>query len=379
MENSLDWCHKIKNGKISDWLLSNDRFKIPYSQQLDKLCFTILGQNLLDNGYIVLPLFNKSKSEKLVKEFQKTELEFPEYKRDIILGTKENPYVLGGFGAYGQPSSFHNPFVRNIRKEKCRLIPILGEMLKVAQKRNLISNAKDYKVAQLMDRMCKRPKNTSTTKESYHRDLLPKGRDLDITIGGWIQFSEDSSFFSCTPKTHSFPNNIKKGKKGFATETEMTCTSEIEVPQGHIIMFFQNLGHCVHSIKRKSDSYRLFSVWLLTIHDTHIYDYSLIIQNQGVPFLASHQKPWMYTPNHGSFWLDRMTIPWSKRVFIDNVLIQKIKKDGSIYTIVESPMKSLQEYGLQLYPKYKKWEKDLFIPQQEFCIGETQKIYLFLP
>lgn len=150
------------------------------------------------------------------------------------------------------------------------------------------------------------------------------------------------------------------------------------MPQGNIIMFFQNLGHCVYSTKRKTDSFRLFSVYLITTHETHMYDYKKVIEENGVPRLASNQIPWMYGPNHGSFWLDKITIPWSKRVFKEQLLVEKTKKNGTKYTIVESPMNSLKYYGLKLYPPYEDWEKKLFIPAQVFNIGNGEKIKMFL-
>jgi hypothetical protein len=143
-------------------------------------------------------------------------------------------------------------------------------------------------------------------------------------------------------------------------------------------MFFQNLGHCVYATKRKTDSYRVFSVFLLTTQATHIYDYEKVIQENGVPRLASHQWPRMYGSNHGSFWLTKLTIPWSQRVFKPVVLVKKEKADGTVYTVVESPMNSLQHYGLPLYPKYHDWEKRLFIPATEFDLGRGEKAQMFI-
>lgn len=216
-----------------------------------------------------------------------------------------------------------------------------------------------------------------TTKESYHRDLIPLARDTDCTIGGWIQLSADDSYFSCDPRTHMFPPTNTKTQKGFALDKTKICTTEIRVPLGSILMFFQNMGHCVHATRRKSDSYKMFSVWLLTTHSTHMIDYQHVIRTQGVPRLASNQKPWMYSPNHASFWLKDLTIPWSHRNFIKDVLVTKKKKDsGESYQIVEQHMKSLLEYNLLMYPEYTKWERDLFKPRQEFVLAD-KVVYLF--
>lgn len=373
MQTSLEWCHHIRNGGAREWI--SDPLDIPFNNDLSKLAYNELAQELFTEGYVVFPIYSKKVCDELMREFKEAEKGFREYNRTVSMGGKDNPYVLGGFGAYGNPSSFHNDFVRKIRKEKMKHIPIFGELLKIAQEKGVIDDAKKYKVAQFMDRMCKRIQGTSTTKESYHTDLIPKGRDTDLTIGGWIQLSPDTSYFSCVPRTHSF--FPKTSKKGFAVQKGKECTHEVEVPQGNILMFFQSLGHCVYSTKRKTDSFRVFSVYLLTTHSTHIYDYKKVIDENGVPRLASDQMPPMYGANHASFWLDKMTIPWSDRVFKKELLIEKQKKDGTKYTVVESPMKSLKHYGLKLYRPYQDWERKLFIPSQRFDI-EGEKIKLFM-
>lgn len=385
MESILKWCERLKTNEkdAMNWFIEPARMKIPilYRQELDKIAFRHQAVQLLENGYVVVPFLEKKERETYLDLFKQAELGFREYKRDTndprknasgdVFGTKENPYVLGGFGAYGNPSSFHNECVRRFRARKCDMIPLFGFMLELAEERGIIKKASSYKVAQLFDRMCKRPKGTSTTKESYHRDLIPLGRSTDCTIGGWIQLSQDSSFFSCEPRTHIFPCRTLNNTSGFALEKGKKCTTEVEVPPGSMLLFFQNMGHCVHSVRKKQDSYRLFSVWLLTTHSTHMMDYTQVIEKQGVPRLASNQKPPMYSANHASFWLKNMTIPWSDRNFIDTV--KNKKKD---YTIVDQHMKSLAEYKLSLYPVYESWEKSLFIPNSRFVLPD-KTIQLF--
>lgn len=210
MEKTLDWCEKIKQGGAREWIIDPE-IQLPFSYDLTKLAYHELAEELFINGYVVFPIYNKKKCEELVNKFKKTEKEFREYEHNIPLGTKKNPYVLGGFGAYGNPSSFHNEFVREIRKDKIKQIPIFGELMKLAEEKGKISDAKKYKVAELMDRMCRRITGTSTTKESYHKDLIPKGRDTDFTIGGWIQLSSDTSFFFlCSKNTYFFSKILKK-------------------------------------------------------------------------------------------------------------------------------------------------------------------------
>lgn len=379
MKQSLQWCERIRSEPDApSQFLFEAHQHLPFYEDLRRLAYNYLGHQLLENGYVVIRLFSPDQSEKLVKEFQTTELSFPEYRRHAPLGTKNNPYVLGGFGAYGNPASFHNPFVRKMRKEFIECVPIFGCMLREAKHRKQINSVDSYRVSLLFDRMCKRPVGTSTTRESYHRDLVPTARDSDITIGGWLQLSSDTSYLSCRPKTHSL-GQISTKTKGFALEKNIQCTHDIPVPQGCMILFFQNLGHCVHATKKSTDSYRLFNVYLLTVHPTSIFDYSTIIDEQGVPRLPSNQTVPMYSANHASFWLDKLTIPWSKRNFVDAVLVTKEKKsDSSKYRIVQSPMKSLKFYHLPLYAPYKQWERELFVPQQIFTLPTNRQVRLFI-
>ena len=72
-------------------------------------------QKLKRTGVTTLPVFSSEELIPLQKEFHQTLLSFPEYSRH----TTEPIYVLGGFAAFGNPASFHNPLVRKIRL-KCR-------------------------------------------------------------------------------------------------------------------------------------------------------------------------------------------------------------------------------------------------------------------
>lgn len=373
----MAWCRKITDSSSNAglWLLQADR-DCEFGGGLDRLAYNILGEHLFTEGYVVFPIYTPRQSDSHVSQFLRTEQAFPEYLPGIQRGNKTNPYVLGGFGAYGNPASFHNPFVRGQRAYMCRYIPIFGALLKKADEENRLRfPAPSYSVSLQMDRMCKRPKGTSTTAESYHRDLIPTGRDGDFTIGGWIQFSKGSSFFSCVPRTHRF--SVEKSTKGFATQKNKKCTTTIEVPQGHVLLFLQNMGHCVHATKQKQDSIRLFVNFLLTPHRTPIFDYKDVILDQGVPRLPSNQKIPMYGANHASFWLDRLTIPWSSRNFPPALLTLKHKADGTPYRVVDSPMKSLATYQLPLYPVYEKWERAMFEPFQTISFnGSTYRLFV---
>jgi len=75
-------------------------------------------------GVVIIPVIKKEEIPGIRKEFINTLRNFPEYIRSPENPDKDSKgnqllYVLGGFGALGNPASFHNDLVRNIRK-RCR-------------------------------------------------------------------------------------------------------------------------------------------------------------------------------------------------------------------------------------------------------------------
>jgi hypothetical protein len=62
--------------------------------------------SLIIDGVCTIKILNKDYET----EFKDIEKTFPEYKDTATT------FVLGGFGAYGNPSSFHNPLVKKLRE-----------------------------------------------------------------------------------------------------------------------------------------------------------------------------------------------------------------------------------------------------------------------
>ena len=67
-----------------------------------------------------MPVLDEQKLMRARHDFTRTLQAFPEYKRslhnpDQTAGGNPLVYVLGGFAALGNPASFHNPFVREMR------------------------------------------------------------------------------------------------------------------------------------------------------------------------------------------------------------------------------------------------------------------------
>lgn len=95
------------------------------------------AQILEQDGVVVVPVFQEDMSD-ISKAFQS--IVWPEFK------DQTPPLVLGGFGAFGHASSFHHPFVRNIRmRVKQRLAETVFR-----------EYAPTYHLESMFDRVCER-------------------------------------------------------------------------------------------------------------------------------------------------------------------------------------------------------------------------------
>jgi len=200
-------------------------------------------------------------------------------------------YVGGGFGALGNPASFHNPFVRIVRQwTMASLIPVFSDLCPTPE----------WKLEQIHDRMMYRAKGDKASKETWHRDEAPTAHPNDKTFGGWINLDEYSQFFSCAPGSHL----VDRGTSGFGKmdkkeAKEMNARRElVEIPAGCILVFYEHIAHEVLSKGLKYISCRLFLGWrltkelkpLLTTHD----GLRTQLDIQAVMPLKSMQTPPMY-------------------------------------------------------------------------------------
>ena len=352
----------------------------------------VLALKLDEYGIITVPILDtKELREKVNKECKETVKTFPEYNRDtknptLTKNGNKVVYTLGGFGAMGNPSSFHNPLVRKLR-EWCmsKVVPILRDYIKRKYKKD----ASKYRLESLIDRFSIRREGTAPTKESWHRDVTKDMEKGEIIFGGWINLDVDNSqYFSCVPTTHNDiePWNIKSGfdifpKKAHSSLKDRSVLTEI--PPGNLVIFPQHIAHEVMSKKNKKDSYRLYMGWRLTKRSNSLYNNVDTVIKQDVIKLPSGQGPPLYAANHMSFFLNKqITIDpthkklkqnlkeWSVDTFKSKLLVDKINKKGETYTVIPRFMKSLKDYNFKLYPKYDKDEKKIIIPNREWMLKE---------
>ncbi len=311
---------------------------------------------LFEKGVVVLPVFNKNEIAKWNKQFKESLLAFREYNNPTL----NTIYVYGTLGSLGNPSSFHNPFVRQLR------MYIMSEANPLFRSLEFLGG-KHRNLEQLFDRMGIRKKGTKTQSENWHRDVYSYPFKGDDIFGGWINLDvEKSQYFSCVPGTHK--DQITE--TGFAKIKEedikkyQTSKQLIEIPPGHWIIFYQQLVHEVIPRKMTDDSYRSYIGFRLTESNQSLYEHKDTIQNQGVPqFLPGGMAIKMYANLNIAYQLNQL-IEWSK-IFKEKCLQEKIsKKTGKTYKIVAQQMKSLKEYGFPLYETYSIEEKKIMSPQK---------------
>jgi hypothetical protein len=346
-------------------------------------------------GVVTIPLLDQKALTSAQIEFLKTLRSFPEYQRSQT-NPDRNPngqpivYVLGGFAALGNPASFHNPLVRQLRQTAYKkVVPLFKEYCA-----NKIDN-KGWYLQCLIDRMMFRLKGQKPVAETWHRDVVPHKlvHPSDEIFGGWINLSSDDQFFSCIPGSHLnvIPYNLDQG---FATleksleralalpkgskdvKKEMTKISEyrykFRVPPGHLILFPQYILHEVIANKAESNMRRLFVGWRLTKTPKPLFPLELLDEQAVIP-LPSGQIPPMYSSNHVSYYIfkefeiapgiESSLTQWSQHNFLDELLVLKKKKDrpNEEYEIIPRHMESLKHYKLKMYPEYTESEKSIYI------------------
>jgi hypothetical protein len=256
-----------------------------------------------------------------------------------------NKYVLGGFGAFGNPSSFHHPEIRKLRKYIYSKIK--PEMQKIH---------KNKYIQLLFDRFSLRQKGATISAETWHRDITPNTKAGDIIYGGWINLdieSNSNQYFSCIPSSYINPYTPQIENTGFSRiSIDTTRKTKIEIPPASIIIFNQTTAHEIANTKIKENSYRLYIGWKISdTNDNSLFDYTNIIKDQSIPHLPSHQLPPMYAKLHMVNHKHMITD------FSAQIASQYLQENG----LVKRFLPSLKETN-NLFTEYSSEDKEIFIP-----------------
>jgi hypothetical protein len=329
-------------------------------------------ESLIKVGVAIIPIIEDMSTIK--NDFIDALHNFPEYKRNPVDSdlNKEDEkiiYVLGGFAALGNPSSFHNKFVRNLRLSSFKKIyPFFKKYNKIINQ-----DDKDIYLKCLFDRMMYRLKGQKPVAESWHRDIA---KTNDMIFGGWVNLDKQNQYFSCVPGSH-LNVAIDTLDKGFATLEKslkkIGCSKQdikdkfdkiskhssvFMIPPGHMIIFPQYILHNVISKKVDHDMMRLFIGWSLTYKPA--FDDSLL-EDQSIVPLPGGMLPPMYSPNHVSYFLNKeFEIAPGVKSSITDWSNNNFKTDLLVNNRIPRYMKSLKESNLKLYPSYSEEEKSIY-------------------
>lgn len=318
--------------------------------------------SLFEDGFVVIPFIETNELLEYQEKFHYTEANFPEFK--IVPGSRF-PYVLGGFAAYGNPASFHNPLVKNLRSRAFENIKRKNIFPQFLRQSGLAASS--YKLELLFDRMMHRHAGQSPTPESAHRDVTPANElsDGDFIFGGWVNLTLEPQIFVCKPGSHRDAMNTTAASRrteGFnkldkeeADKTYKPFRQQIVVPPGHLIIFVQHILHEVFGTAATYEQLRLFMGWRITKGTQILFAEEKIkaIEELGVPLIPSGQRPPMYSQNHASAFKTKpfklcagekkaSLLGWLRSSFVHKV-IQKFNQNGLLNS---RAMESLKSYGL---------------------------------
>ena len=319
---------------------------------------------LNENGYIVIeiPWMNETRLLKMRKEFDDTLKDFREFKTDA------EDYILGGFSALGNPSSFHNMFVRTLR------MYAMAEVFYLFKAMIDKMPGDEWKLEQTIDRMLYRLPGKSPSRETFHRDEAISALESDKIFGGWINLNLFSQYFSCVPGTHKGVqghSGFNKIKDKDAIENYNKKKQSIEIPPGHIMIFYENMVHEVVAKKTTETMYRLFTGWRITESDECLLGNEELLRrlkdNAYLP-LKSGQEPPIYSKLH---WTNHISM---LQAFSDTNVkdkfkeLRKMKSTNREHFVAQRHMMSLKEANEQLYPPYSEREINMYIPSKKLSL-----------
>lgn len=328
------------------------------------------------NGYVVIDAYKPFQVKAIRKGFMSALEAMPEFVNTKDMLQNGRPFVMGGFSALGNPSSFHNILVRNLREwSHCIVLKkVFLEDLKTDKK---------LKLEQTIDRMLYRPQGKMPSKESWHRDESINAIDSDTIYGGWVNLDDSNQYFSCCPGTHKEVGNLNRGFAKIKDASKYKKMKQIiEIPPGHILIFYERI---VHEVLSKPAPFpgmcRLFLGWRLTYGNQSLLGDKLkeCLERMKIVPLKSGQMPPMYAKLHWVNWRDKL-LDFTKDInplFIED---KELKKTGEIYRVVQQYMDGLIDKGIvtNVCPPYMLKEYKMHIPQRKWRLLKpgSQKEYI---
>lgn len=294
---------------------------------------------LLNNGVAVIPL-----PPNIFEDFDL--VEFLCGQREFKISNPSTLFVLGNFGALGNPSSQHHPEIRKLRRA------VYNHMF------TLFASIYPGKYLELIpDRFSIRNKNNPVSGESWHQDNSADIGQNDVIYGGYVNLDEtQTQYFSCVIGSHTeLPPSEGFAKLSKEKANEYTARRTIiEVPPKCAMVFNEKTVHEIAKRKIKEDkSYRQYFKWRISEEVVSTLGKDKIMmsvtEQATFPLHAIGKSPYppMYGKMHVIHWGDKIN-EFSENVH-DGFLCAPNKK-GQVF--VERYMKSLCESGCEPFPAY---------------------------
>ena len=370
------------------------------------------AENLQKAGVMTVPVLEGPALKKWQDLIWAAMDDFPEYK----LQGRHVQRVLGGFGALGNPSSFHHPTVRRMRRNMKEKV---GRPLFDAYAR--LNGWSDVRLELLMDRLCVRCQRFGVVrKDDWHRDIyngpeyglnpLPAtlpGDRRDELFGGWINLSDRDQKFVCILRSHLGRDAERAQAEGggFAELTPAQIAEQdiatrlrqqadktlgsvrtdskgcVIVPPGHAVIFYQRILHAVHPERPQPTEPQLrhFVGYRLTRDTAPLFAAAQqqMLDNFGVPRVPSGQMPAMFSKNHFARFAstspeNRKFRHWAEQTFQPECLYARpggYSTPGSRGNLNRSAntnryMPSLAEMGMgAVFPAYDERDRRVLFPE----------------
>lgn len=279
-------------------------------------------------------------------------------QREFKVSNPDSKFVMGAFGALGNPSSQHHPETRKLRCAVYNhMVPLFAATF----------TGKHLEL--IPDRFSIRHQDQPISPDSWHRDLSAIIGADDHIFGGYVNLDEtQTQYFSCIPGSHNDDTETCEGFAKLSKEDTKAYNSRreiISVPPRCVLIFNEKT---IHEIARKkikeSKSYRQYFKWRISVEPVSTLGFETvqrIIETQAcfpLHTIGKTPMPPMYGSMHVIHWGDRVA------AFSENVIeafLDKPNKAGLVY--VKRFMPSLRDAGVELFPEYSEDERKMLFPQ----------------
>ena len=296
----------------------------------------------ISSDVVVIPAFDAVLAADIRRGFDRSVRSFPEFYHPPADSDARYPYVLGSFGAFRNPANFHCKFARAMRAHVHGLAKAaIGEQGKY--------------FTQLFDSMSMRYAGSEFQGESWHRDSNCNAGKI---WQGWVNLDDQPQQFRCVL------NSALSTGQGFGREEEppMHLQHTVEIPCGHMILFRQDILHCILKNKVDYTSYRQYIAFRISDQPDTIYDAMQVIADQSCPLLPSGEFPAMFSKNHNSALLYSHTIPWSYCIVQDWIKEPRMIDGEEDFICPRHVTRGLTWYGMA-YNAYAYQDKMIMMPE----------------